>query len=70
MEANLASRPIRRSRGRVCKGKKLVSMSETYASLIEEWRKAAAATREAQARLKAQVDAHLDGCPEPSVARA
>jgi hypothetical protein len=40
-------------------------MSETYAALINDWRKASEATRNAQAKLKAQFDAHLGGGPEP-----
>jgi hypothetical protein len=36
-------------------------MSETYASLVEEWRQAAAATRQAQARVNRQFDEHLAG---------
>ena len=40
-------------------------MSETYAALISEWRLAAEATRTAQAALKAQFDAHLEGGPPP-----
>ena len=41
-------------------------MSETYATLISEWRLAAEATRTAQAALKAQFDDHLEGGPPPS----
>jgi hypothetical protein len=41
-------------------------MSERYAALIEEWRSAAARTREAQLGLKAKFDAHIAGGPAPT----
>lgn len=40
-------------------------MSQRYAALIEQWRAAAAKTREAQLALKAKFDAHLAGGPAP-----
>ncbi len=42
-------------------------MSETYAALIDAWRDAAEATREAQTSLTRQFDDHLAGrAPAPS----
>jgi hypothetical protein len=43
-------------------------MSERYAALLQEWREASARTREAQKRLKAKFDAHLEGGPAPTEA--
>jgi hypothetical protein len=44
-------------------------MSQRYADLIEQWRLAAAQTRQAQARLTAIFNAHLEGKgPAPDAA--
>jgi len=44
-------------------------MSQRYAELIDRWRLAAAETRQAQARLTAIFDAHLEGKgPAPEAA--
>jgi hypothetical protein len=43
-------------------------MSERYEQLLAEWRACASETRDAQARVREQFDAFLDGRgPEPSV---
>jgi hypothetical protein len=44
-------------------------MSQRYAELIDEWRKASSATRAAQAELKAVFEAHLEGKGPPPTAR-
>lgn len=41
-------------------------MSQTYELLIQQWRAAAARTREGQARLNELFDVHIQGGPPPS----
>jgi len=41
-------------------------MSQRYAALLQDWRDASARTRDAQQKLKAKFDAHMEGGPAPT----